>query len=90
MERPQCRNSIDDDMDGFTDYPADPGCSSRGDLSEADGDVPLCYDEMDNDRDGLVDYPFDPGCRAAGDMDEIDPAIASVCSNGVDDDGDNC
>ena len=86
---PQCRNSLDDDMDGLVDYPNDPGCEARGDLSEEDGNTPPpCYDEADNDRDGLVDYPFDPGCRSAGDLDEADPAIDSQCSNGVDDDGD--
>ncbi len=32
---PQCSNGIDDDSDGKTDYPADPGCSSLSDDSES-------------------------------------------------------
>jgi hypothetical protein len=31
---PQCRDGVDNDLDGFTDYPADPGCSSPEDDSE--------------------------------------------------------
>ena len=34
--RPACNNSSDDDGDGKTDYPADPGCSSLEDTDETD------------------------------------------------------
>ena len=34
--RPQCNNSLDDDGDGKTDYPNDPGCSSLTDNDETD------------------------------------------------------
>ncbi len=34
--RPQCNNSLDDDGDGKTDYPNDPGCSSLDDDDETD------------------------------------------------------
>lgn len=34
--RPACNNSTDDDSDGKTDYPDDPGCSSLTDTSETD------------------------------------------------------
>ena len=34
--KPQCNNRIDDDSDGKIDYPADPGCTGRGDKSEVD------------------------------------------------------
>lgn len=34
--RPACNNSSDDDGDGKTDYPADPGCSSLNDTDETD------------------------------------------------------
>lgn len=34
--RPQCNNASDDDGDGKTDYPADPGCASADDTSESD------------------------------------------------------
>ena len=32
----QCEDGVDNDGDGLIDYPADPGCSSSGDDSEAD------------------------------------------------------
>ncbi|OHA18249.1 MAG: hypothetical protein A2664_02170 [Candidatus Taylorbacteria bacterium RIFCSPHIGHO2_01_FULL_46_22b] len=34
--RPACNNSLDDDSDGKTDYPTDPGCTSADDTSETD------------------------------------------------------
>lgn len=34
--RPACNNSIDDDGDGLTDYPNDPGCTSDTDIDETD------------------------------------------------------
>lgn len=34
--RPACNNSLDDDGDGKTDYPNDPGCSSLDDTDEMD------------------------------------------------------
>lgn len=36
VSRPQCNNSLDDDGDGKTDYPNDPGCSSLTDDNETD------------------------------------------------------
>ena len=33
---PQCSDGIDNDGDGKTDYPGDPGCDSTGDNDEAD------------------------------------------------------
>ena len=75
----ECRNLIDDDEDGRTDYPADPGCERRDDRDETDPDpLPACSDDNDNDGDGLVDYPLDVGCFAASDTDEVD-----VCGQGV-------
>jgi hypothetical protein len=34
--RPDCNNSLDDDGDGKTDFPADPGCDSLNDNDETD------------------------------------------------------
>ena len=70
----QCLNGIDDDMDGQTDYPFDPGCSQRNDRDETTPDpLPTCFDGMDNDFDGQTDFPFDAGCISAADKDEADP-----------------
>ena len=33
---PECNNGIDDDEDGFTDHPADPGCQNPNDDDETD------------------------------------------------------
>ena len=45
-EVPLCGNEVDDDADGFLDWPLDPGCQARGDLTEDQGcrpdvDTPL-------------------------------------------------
>lgn len=64
---PQCSDGLDNDSDGKTDYPTDPGCSSAGDNDETDPIVPpentlqLCSDAQDNDGDTLVDLN-DPDC----------------------------
>jgi hypothetical protein len=76
---PACRDGLDDDLDGKTDWPDDPGCSSPDDVSERYA----CEDQLDDDGDGLIDYPLDPGC-AAPTVDVENPP----CQNGIDDDGD--
>ncbi|MFH1188241.1 MAG: hypothetical protein V1652_00140 [bacterium] len=38
---PQCNDGIDNDGDGKTDYPSDPGCSGANDNDEADPLAPL-------------------------------------------------
>src|SRR5690606_946003 len=69
-EAPVCDDGRDDDADGHTDYPADPGCASPADDSEDDAcpagpGCPVCADGLDNDGDGAIDYPADTGCVAA-------------------------
>ena len=79
IPRPECRNGDDDDGDGRTDFPAEPGCENPDDPSELDPEPPpVCADDEDNDGDGLVDYPLDVGCFAAADGDEVD-----ACGQGV-------
>jgi hypothetical protein len=55
-----CDDDIDNDRDGLTDYPADPGCKDGLYNLEA----PQCNDGLDNDADGRVDLA-DPNCTAA-------------------------
>jgi hypothetical protein len=50
--RAQCSDGLDNDGDGLTDHPADPGCAARHALEEA----PACDDDRDNDGDGLADW----------------------------------
>jgi hypothetical protein len=79
--RPECSDETENDSDARVDFPADPGCTSAGDLSEAAD----CDDGLDNDGDGLSDYGSDPGCRNRQEWSREDPA----CENGLDDDGDD-
>ncbi len=61
---PACSDGLDNDGDGFMDYPADLGCEGLDDQSESnETTLPLCIDEVDNDGDGLVDLA-DPDCAA--------------------------
>lgn len=75
---PQCSDGIDNDSDGQTDYPADPGCTGPDDDSEIDpvvGPDPVCSDGIDNDSDGKTDFPADPGCTSATDGSEADQVV---------------
>ena len=86
---PQCADGGDNDADGRTDFPADPGCESATDDSEAPDPALLaqCADGLDNDGDALTDYPADPGCESATDESES-PDPAKQCADGLDNDGD--
>ncbi len=72
-EPTECNNGIDDDLDGFRDYPNDPGCATPGGVDEGSDMCPFgepcaeCGNLMDDDGNGLQDYPADPGCVAGGD-----------------------
>lgn len=75
-----CSNGVDDDGDGKTDYPEDPGCCSYLDAVELDDGTactvpPACADGTDNDGDGLADFPYDLGCSSSLDTDEVDVAV---------------
>jgi hypothetical protein len=79
---PTCANGLDDDGDGFADYPDDPGCAYAADSNETSATLP-CDDGADNDGDGLSDFPDDPGCGH--------PLWAledPECNDGIDNDGD--
>ena len=65
-----CVDGIDNDGNGFKDYPEDKGCSSATDTSESGYRLNQCADHKDNDSDGLIDYPTDPGCYNANDNSE--------------------
>ena len=70
---PQCSDTFDNDSDGKTDFPDDPGCSSANDNSESPDPPPppkQCADGRDNDNDGKVDFPADRGCSSANDNSE--------------------
>jgi hypothetical protein len=79
-----CDDGIDDDADGLTDYPADPGCASPTDGDEHAFAV-ACDDGTDSDGDLASDYPRDPGCTSASDLSERG---TNECDDGLDNDGD--
>ncbi len=70
----QCSDGIDNDGDGLTDFPNDPGCTDANDNDETDPPAPACSDGIDNDGDGFTDFPADSGCTDANDDDETDAA----------------
>ena len=74
-----CNDGEDNDGDGETDFPDDPGCSSTSDNDEADpppSPDPECSNGLDDDADGKTDYPADPGCTDADDDSESpDPTV---------------
>ena len=78
-----CDDGLDNDADGRTDYPADPGCASPSDTDEHS--FAACDDGADNDGDRAADYPRDPGCASATDTDERG---TTACDDGLDNDGD--
>ncbi len=78
-----CADGQDNDGDGKTDYPDDPGCTSPFDPDETD--VPQCSDGADNDNDGAADFPADTSCASFLDDDESGPP---ACGDGADNDDD--
>ncbi|HEY5951642.1 MAG TPA: hypothetical protein VIV40_39380, partial [Kofleriaceae bacterium] len=70
----ECNDGIDNNTDGKTDFPADPGCATPSDASEntvcPGASCPICADGLDNDSDGLTDYPTDPSCFSASGTNE--------------------
>jgi hypothetical protein len=86
-----CNDGSDNDNDGLTDFPSDPGCSSSTDTNEYN--VPpvtySCSDGADNDSDGLTDFPSDPGCTSPTDTNEYNvPPVTYACNDGYDNDND--
>ena len=78
----QCSDGLDNDGNGFTDFPNDPSCFDGNDNTEAAS----CSDLEDNDCDGLADA-VDPGCENPDDLTE-GPGLAPQCFDGNDNDGD--
>jgi hypothetical protein len=76
-----CTDGIDNDGDGATDYPADPGCTAAVDASENEASRP-CDDRTDGDGDGHTDFPRDPGCQTPTSAKEN-----PQCQDGLDNDG---
>jgi len=66
-----CSDGIDNDADGLVDHPAEPGCRSPWDATEADpGTAPACANAVDDDADGFTDHPGDDTCDSAAHVSE--------------------
>jgi len=85
INTPTCSDGLDDDGDGLTDFPADPGCSAADDDDERDAAL-VCDNGIDEDGDGLVDWPADPGCDDS--LDPSEHSSALLCDDGLDNEGD--
>lgn len=84
-----CEDGDDNDGDGLTDYPNDPGCTSSNDSDESNLVAePACADGLDNDNDGQIDFPQDVGCVSAADTSELYTPVTTICADGLDNDGD--
>lgn len=71
-----CDDGMDNDGDGKTDFPNDPGCTEARENDEANPAVlPECGNGADDDGDALIDYPLDLGCKSASDTAEIDECV---------------
>ena len=77
-----CDDGIDNDGDGLTDYPTDPGCFSQS----ASIEDPACDNGVDDDGDELADFPADPACFAP--YAEIENRWDLACDDGLDNDSD--
>lgn len=82
----QCQDGVDNDSNGFIDYPDDFGCTSKLDDLEARSDDqaernPSCKNGLDDDGDGKIDYPEDTGCESVIDDSEGDSSKVCLLSN---------
>ncbi len=81
----QCLDHVDNDGDGLTDFPFDPGCQGYNDTDEDDPlEPPACSNQIDDDEDAVIDFPLELGCTAASDDDETDPPSLPECADGLD------
>jgi len=63
-----CSDGLDNDRDGFTDYPVDTGCASASDTNETDNSR-ACDNGVDDDGDRAIDIA-DNGCSNPTDLSE--------------------
>ena len=82
-DAPECNDGVDNDGDGLTDFPEDPGCEDAVDTSERER---ACANGIDDDEDGATDFPADPGCASYEDDDEFNEAPLPECADGIDND----
>ncbi|MBI5621355.1 DUF4215 domain-containing protein, partial [Candidatus Falkowbacteria bacterium] len=87
---PACSDGIDNDGDGLTDYPDDPGCLSPSDDDEYNTPeeiISLCgNNELDDNEECDDGNTIDgDGCSSSC---QIESVLLAACSDGIDNDGD--
>ena len=70
---PACSDSVDNDGDGRTDFPADVGCQNANGVREN----PECQDGIDNDLDTKIDFDGGASLNGGVPLAAIDPQCAS-------------
>lgn len=77
---PACDDGLDNDDDGFVDFPVDPGCPTAYSNTER----PACDDGRDNDGDGLIDFddvactvswPYNESCGLGAELVLVMPML---------------
>jgi hypothetical protein len=86
LPSPQCSDGLDNDADGWVDWPSDSACTSASADDESPPNPHECNNGIDDDSDGYTDFPGDPGCLADFDDTESPP---NTCADGLDNDGDH-
>jgi hypothetical protein len=69
---PACSDTVDNDGDGFVDFPADIGCHDALWSYES----PACQDGIDNDLDGNIDFDGGASLNGGVPLAPIDPPCA--------------
>ncbi len=80
-----CSDGIDNDEDGFIDFPDDFGCDSADDDDETNNGEELCNNGIDDDKDGMIDE-LDPGCngfRTERGMEKIETTQEDIKGEGT-------
>jgi N,N-dimethylformamidase beta subunit-like, C-terminal len=72
-----CSNGLDDDGDGFVDYPADPGCRHPTSVSESTE----CQDGIDNDHEQGIDFDGGASLNGGVPLDVPDPQCGAAWKN---------
>lgn len=64
LESTSCSDSLDNDGDGYIDYPNDPQCTSYSDTLESPFDYTQCNNGVDDDSDSYIDLD-DVSCNGS-------------------------
>ena len=83
---PACDNGLDEDGDGFTDFPDDPGCADATGVREN----PQCQDGINNDNDPRLDFDGGESIHGACSGGVCPPGVSDIDADGVADPDPQC